>query len=339
MLAQSGSTLPPPDVDAAGEVRRIGFLVIDGFSMVALSCAIEVLRAANQVVGCSEYEWTIITSAAESVSAADGVTQVGGVSYREAGVLDLVLVCGGESIAPLCDARLASLLHRMADGGVLLGGLGSGAYALVKAGLLDGYRCTVQWDDLHRLREEHASVSFLDRFAVIDRNRFTSSGGIAPIDLMLALIDYRFGPKVGVQVARRLRKRSLFANEEWEVGLAQDDRAESDALEHWALRRVVYLMRANVEEPLSVHELAVRTGMSLRHLQRMFQVAFEMSLTSYYLDVRLQYARRLVTETPTALTEIAIASGFKSQSHFSRAYKFRFGKSPRKERCLTRRRF
>ncbi|MEG6507631.1 GlxA family transcriptional regulator [Methyloligella sp. 2.7D] len=314
--------------DRVASARRIGFLTLDEFPTVALSCAIEVLRAANQVVGRSEYQWSIVTAGGETVRSSDGAMRATAVSYAEAAPLDLLLVCGGSNIADAVDEPLITLLRQMADDAVILGGLCSGAYALVKAGLLDGYQCALQWDDMVGLRQAHAGTVFLDRLSVIDRDRISCAGGIAPIELMLSLVGKQLGAEIAGNIAARLgaSQQSRPAN--------AIDGAHRPPLntEQQRLARVVALMEDNLEEPLSATELAEQAGLSLRQVQRVFQLTVGVPLSAYYLRLRLKRARERVLHGTESLTQIAVAFGFASPAHFSRSYKACFGRSPSSER-------
>lgn len=184
-------------------IRRVGFLVLDGFAMPALSRAIEVLRAANRIVEAGAYSWTIVTQNGEPVRASDGLMQAAAVRYSGAGSLDLVVVCGDTGIEMRVDGRVIGLLHQMASDGVALGGMCTGAYALLKAGLMEGYSCSVQWDDMALLRRAYANVTIVDRHWVIDRDRLTCAGGSAPSAMMLDLVAARFDAKVAADISER----------------------------------------------------------------------------------------------------------------------------------------
>ncbi|MEG6508381.1 GlxA family transcriptional regulator [Methyloligella sp. 2.7D] len=307
--------------DRASSIRQIGLLVLDNFSMVALSCAIEVLRTANRHSETADYAWSVLALRRGAVRSVDGTAEIAAIGYDEAAPLDLVLVCGGTEIEAPVDDALIGLLHRIAGDGAALGGVCNGAYALAKAGLLDGYRCALQRPDLPRLRREHPDVVFLERLAVIDRDRMTCGGGIATVDMMLSLVARRLGRELANTVSKH-------------VGLPH--RADGEhacvEVEHQTLATIIALMQTNLEEPLSAQELASHAGISLRHVQRMFQLTYGTTLSHYYLSLRLRRAREMVTNSSLSLTEIAVACGFASPAHFSRTYKAQYGKAPSAER-------
>jgi transcriptional regulator GlxA family with amidase domain len=99
-----------------------------------------------------------------------------------------------------------------------------------------------------------------------------------------------------------------------------------------AMVEVVSLMEANIEEPLSLDELAQLSNSSPRQLQRMFKEHMGMSPTHYYLTLRLRKARELLRQTDMSILSITVACGFQSACHFSKTYREVFSVAPSTER-------
>jgi transcriptional regulator GlxA family with amidase domain len=186
-------------------LAHFGFLTLPGFSMIAFTSAVEVLRVANHVDHAQHYRWSILTPDGVPVSASNGITLKPACTLEEAGRPDVLIVCGGTQIRSAVDSSVRELLGDLAQQGVPLGGMCTGAYALMSVGLLDGYRCTVDWEDLYVLRKEFPRVHFADELFVIDRDRLTCVGGTAPLDLMLKLVGSRLGQNVAEQVSIELQ--------------------------------------------------------------------------------------------------------------------------------------
>ncbi|MFN2332288.1 MAG: helix-turn-helix domain-containing protein, partial [Halomonas sp.] len=87
-----------------------------------------------------------------------------------------------------------------------------------------------------------------------------------------------------------------------------------------------------VEEPLTTAELAEHLGISRRQLERLFKKHLRAVPSRYYLDLRLQRARRLLRESERPAGEVALMTGFSSAAHFSTSYRNHFGLTPREER-------
>lgn len=108
---------------------------------------------------------------------------------------------GGRVSPSLRDDRVLSWMRRQARAGVRIGAAGLGSFILARAGLLDGYRCTVHWKLLPKFRDEFPHLNVTDEIYEIDRNRHTSSGGTGTLDVMLALIAGDHGETLASHVA------------------------------------------------------------------------------------------------------------------------------------------
>jgi transcriptional regulator GlxA family with amidase domain len=296
--------------------------------MIAFTSAVEVLRMANYVSRAQHYRWSIITHDGVPVRASNGLTVKPTRTLEESGMPDVLIVCGGTQIRNAVDTNVKTLLADAASQGVPLGGICTGAYALMAAGLLDGYRCSVHWEDLSSLHREYPHVRFADELFVIDRDRLTCTGGTAPLDLMLDLVGSRFGQNLAAQVSEQfILERIRGASDQQPIPV--DARVGFSRAE---LIEVVRLMEANIEEPLSLEELARLVQLSQRHLQRMFKVYLSVSPTHYYLSLRLRRARDLLRTTDASIARVTAVCGFHSPCHFSKAYRAQFGHAPSVER-------
>lgn len=107
------------------------------------------------------------------------------------------------------------------------------------------------------------------------------------------------------------------------------------------LSRVAAFIEQNIEQPLSVAELASVACTSPAHFARSFKVATGQTPHAFVSQQRLEHAKRLLACDGHSMTEIACASGFSSQSNFARAFRKAVGVSPRDfrnrsgRRCLT----
>lgn len=307
---------------------HVGFLTLNEFTMIAFSSAVEVLRMANYLLGRPYYSWSILTVDGQPALSSNGLAVSPATTYAESKPLDLVFVCGGTNVTDYVDDRVIALLRTIGRDGVTLGGLCTGTYALVKSGLLDGYRCTIHWENLASLREMHRHVQFLEELFVIDRNRITCTGGVAPIDMMLELVRARFGKALVAEISDQfIIDRVRDSTDRQHIPLAA-----RLGCNRRALVEIAALMEANFEEPLSAVELAKLAGLSLRQVQRMFQESLDTTPSKYYLRLRLRRARELLLQSQMSITQIAVSCGFQSTCHFSKSYRALYGRTPRSER-------
>ncbi|GAB7540312.1 GlxA family transcriptional regulator [Burkholderia sp. 22PA0099] len=322
-------TVPVARATSPQALAHFGFLTLPDFSMIAFTSAVEVLRMANYVGRAEHYRWSIYSLDGGPVQASNGIAVRPTLPLDLDGPLpDVLIVCGGVRIREVVDARTREALGALAERGLPLGGICTGAYALISAGVLDGYRCTVHWENLSALHREFPRVHFADELFVVDRDRLTCTGGTAPLDLMLNLVGARLGQPLAAQVSEQfIVERIRGAGDPQPIPV--DARVGFSRAE---LVEVVRLMEANIEEPLSLDELARLVRLSQRHLQRMFKVYLNVSPTHYYLTLRLKRARDLLRSTDASISRVTSVCGFHSPCHFSKAYRAQFGHAPSYER-------
>jgi transcriptional regulator GlxA family with amidase domain len=307
---------------------RVSFLLVPNFSMSAFTAMLEALRLANYATGRTLYEWEILSRDGDAVEASNGVHVVANKGIADEPHPDNVVVCSGVGAQLYQDNAVFGWLRRWAREGAHVGALCTGAHVLAHAGLLKGYRCTIHWENLESFREQHPELDVQAELFEIDRDRFTCAGGIAAADMMLTEIARRHGDEVASAVSE------LFMHERIREG-HDNQRLPLQArlrISHPKLIRAIAEMETYVEEALSREEIAARVGLSRRQLERLFRRYLNTSPARYYLRLRLERARLLLTQTTMPVTEIAFACGFTSASHFSKCYRDMFGRTPRDQR-------
>ncbi|WP_219930892.1 GlxA family transcriptional regulator [Vibrio albus] len=318
--------------NAQKEVNRIGFLLLNNFTMLALASAVDPLRMANQLSGKELYDWYTISENGESVVASDGITLAPDTSMSAAPKLDTLIVVGGVNITRSYTGRQISWIQSLARKHVRLGGVCTGPYLLAEAGVMDGYQCSAHWECIASLQESHPRVHCSNHLFVVDRDRMTSSGGYVPLDMMINMIQRDFGRELASSISDmficdRVRGESDYQRIPLRhvLGTAQPKLVEA-----------ISLMEANIEETIELGELAMYVGLSRRQLERLFQKYLQCSPSKYYLKLRLFRARQLLRQTSMSIIDIATACGFVSSPHFSKCYRVHIGLSPRAERLGQR---
>lgn len=313
-------------------ITRVGFLLLDHFTMIALASSIEPLRMANQLSAKELYSWHVITETGAPAFASDGLSLTPDSSIDDAPELDMIVVVGGVNITRNFNAKQVSWLQKKARKGVSLGAICTGAYVLAYAGLLDGYHCSVHWECLTILQENFPKVNCNNRLFSINEKRFTSSGGSAPLDMFLTLMAREHGSKLSCAVSDMfICDRIRTESDQQRALLRQVNNGGSFKPK---LVDVIELMENNLEEPIDLDELAVFVDVSRRQLERMFHKYLDCSPSRYYLRLRLDRARQLLKQSSMSVVEISAACGFISTPHFSRCYRKHIGLSPRDERKM-----
>lgn len=311
--------------------QLIGLVPIPNFSMIAFTGATEALRLANRCTGRKLYEWHLYTADGAPVRASNGIELTPEGSLEQARRLDVVMVCGGVRAREFDSRAMRPWLRRMARNGLEIGALCTATHVLARAGLLDGHRCTIHWENLAGFVEEFPDIEVTNELFEIDRNRFTCSGGTAAIDLMLNVIARQHGHELAAAVADQfLHDRIRDQNDHQRMSLAA-----RLGVRHPKLLGVIETMWANLEEPRDRSELARGAGLSTRQLERLFHKYLGRSPARFYLQLRLDRARLLLLQTDMSVIDVALACGFVSASHFSKCYRDYFGRTPRRERGLT----
>ncbi|MGD0503824.1 MAG: GlxA family transcriptional regulator [Steroidobacteraceae bacterium] len=309
---------------------QYAFLTLANYSLIAVSNALEPLRMANRLVGKDVYEWSVVSLDGQPSESSSGLKLSPAGSLEKLGAVDILFVCGGINIREAVSPALVTALRRIAERRVSLGALCTGGYALARAGLLDNYRATIHWENLSALREEFPRVLISDNLFTIDRNRFTCSGGTAPLDLMLNLIEGKLGPRISQRVS-----------EQFIVDRVRKDRDRQYVplrarvgVSHRGLIRVAQIMEENIEKPLSLEKIAKATGLSRRQIERLFKRDLNCVPKRYYLEMRLRRARELLLQTAMPIMDITAACGFQSPPHFSKCYRGQYGYPPSAERKI-----
>lgn len=306
------------------------FLTLPNYSLIAVSNALEPLRMANRLVRRDVYQWSLVSLDGRPVEASSGLQLAPTLGLDKLGRVDIVFVCGGINVREAVSPALLTALRRLADRGLSLGALCTGGYALARAGLLDQCRATIHWENLSALREEFPRVRISDQLFTIDRNRFTCSGGTAPLDLMLNLIEARLGARISQRVSEQfIVERVRKDHDRQYVPL----RARV-GVSHRGLLRVAQLMEENIEKPLSLEQIARSTGLSRRQIERLFKRDLNCVPKRFYLEMRLRRARELLLQTAMPIMDITTACGFQSPPHFSKCYRSQYGHPPSAERRI-----
>lgn len=312
--------------------RWFGFQLFRGFTLLAVSGAVEPLRIANQLAQKPLYGWIIASEDGRPVRASCGL-QVG-VDARLADIdpETYLFVCSGIQGNDAASSQALAQLRRHDRHGGEYGAICTGAATLARAGLIKDRRFTLHWEN---------QPGFIERFPDLapSRNRFeidgtmmTSGGGQGATEMMLAVIREDHGRDFAIAVAdmcltdpevasRRMQRSSI---------------ASALSSRNPKLLAAVQLMYQNIEEPLALDRIAELSGASRRQLERLFTNLMGAPPARIYRNIRLERARSLLVETDVSVLDVAISCGFTGSSNFSRSFRAFFGESPQGIRKTAR---
>ena len=305
-------------------VQTIGFILLPGFALMSFASATEPLRAANLLAGREIYRLSVYSPDGGPALSSGGVpVPAEPLPGRGAG-LGTIFVCAGGSPRDWHYPAVLACLRQLAREGVRIGGISGGPYLLAAAGLLAERDFTIHWEHAPALMESFPTLNPRQARFVIDGNRITCGGGIAPLDMMHVLIAER----MGADFARRVSDWYLHAEVSEPTAPQRGSLAERYGVHHPGLLSVLEKMEETIEMPLDRAAMARIAGVTPRHLDRLFAAHMGVTFLDQYRLIRLQHARRLLEQSPLSISEIAIATGFSSGAHFARAYRAEYGMSP-----------
>ena len=289
---------------------RVQLISIGDPHSITLAGLVQPFRLAGQLLGTTRLQLAIVGP--DSISAA----------------ADLRLLVADDM--PEAPANLRELIATCRQS-ACWGAVGSAVLWLVRAGALDGVRTALPWalyPALHGEDDEAEHAILTPHLYECDGPVLTCCGGAASIDFALTLIAQLFGTTLAAQVREALCIERVRAPAERQRQALQ---ARFGVLQP-KLSEAVALMEANLEEPLGADDIAALVGLSRRQLDRLFRQHLASMPSRYYLDLRLQHARRLLLESNQSIVQVGLLCGFSSGSHFSTAYGALFGITPREQR-------
>jgi transcriptional regulator GlxA family with amidase domain len=312
------------------KARRVGLIGYDGvqaLDLVGPSDAFTIAMAEDdtgKLVPC--YEVVVIGLTGKAFRAESGLRFQPDTTLRNAPAIDTLVIPGGrgarvgktgELIAQWVSTR-ASQIRRIAS-------VCTGLYALAPTGLLDGRQVTTHWRFAADVLRRFPKLKVDPNALFLKDGPFYTAGGItASVDLALALIEEDHGARVALAVARELvvyLKRSggqKQYSEPLEFQINSTDRFGD--LATWML--------GHLRGDLSLDALAKRVCLSPRHFARRFKQSFGGTPAVFVENIRLEEARRRLTEGMQNIERVASSVGFKSDDTFRCAFQRRFGVKP-----------
>ncbi|WP_295470425.1 GlxA family transcriptional regulator [uncultured Pseudomonas sp.] len=302
---------------------RVGFLLLEHFSLPAFTQALDTLVTANLIRS------GLFVTRTFSLSGDSVVSDLGLVICPDACLepmalqgLDLLVLCSGLRTPLRAHPALNALLHLAAEKGVALAGLWSGAWFLGQAGLLDGYQCAVHPEQRAVLAETAREARVTSESYRVDRDRLTAASPTGAFNMVLEWINTLHGRGLVDAIV------DILAFEESRYRRAKPSLHEKMSE---PLREAINLMSANIEEPLSQDQLSSYVGRSKRQIERLFKEQLGTTPVRYYLELRITESRRLLQHSDLPIVEVGVACGFVSPSHFSKCYASFYGYSPSRE--------
>ena len=329
--AMAADAVPPSAVNATGREAtalrplRFDLALVPGFSLAALSCAVEVLRAARLEAPEVGFGWRLLAADGlpGTVASSSGIA-LETAAWTDTTRADAVVICGGERTHHFRHAGLEGRLREAARRAMMIGALSDGAFLVAETGLFDRARSTIHWKCQSAYRERHPNLDVRASILEIDGACFSCAGGTASLDLMLRLV----ARTLGIEAAGRIADNYVHDR------MRGDDQMQHEASGfRFAGRSKVMVsaltaMEGNMETPLPIAEIARLVGTNPRQLDREFHRYLGTAPSTHYREMRLVRAGALLRQSGLSVGEIASACGFTSPSHLARHFRERYGASP-----------
>lgn len=313
------------DPTKADKPQHFVFALVEDFSHMAFSCAVDPLRIANLISGRDLYTWSFASLDGETVTSSNTSVTLTHHRFQEIPACERLFVLSGINMQRMDHSVLLNALRRIdRTSETKIGALCSGAYILVLAGFLNGRKAAVHWEYHDSFLESFPEVNVVRNVFVADEKYITASGGTATADLMLHLIERDHGYDLSLAVADQMVYNTVRdATSEQKVSLQS-----RNGMRNKHLANAIAMMRDSLEDPMSPAIIASEIGISTRQLERLFGKYLNSSPKKYFLEMRLDRARHLLLQTEMSIVDVAMACGFQSTGHFSRVYRTNFGVTP-----------
>lgn len=303
----------PVSTPPTSPARTVVFVLYDDFQLIELAGPIDVLAMVNNVLNKPFYRLVTVSPQGRPVRAAGGIQvtaddSLHALADRDDPIDTMIVVGGFGAFAPATSAEVPRALPKIARRARRVTSVCAGALLLAAAGLLDGYRATTHWGSCDLLAQRYPRVTVEpDRIYVHDRNRWTSAGGTAGIDLALALVEEDCGAEVAQLIARFfvVFTRRPGGQAQFSAQLrAQPARTP-------AIRAIQQWLPDNLHHDLGVSMLARRAGMSDRTFARTFRTETGCTPAAFVEHLRVEAARRLLETSDLTIDAIARAVGYR----------------------------
>jgi len=309
----------------------IGVLIFPDFQLLDAAGPISVFEIAARFAG-QPASIKALALTPGPVRSSSGVEMLAR-GLKPAGAISTLIVAGGQGVrAPATCAKTLAFVRGMAERGIRLASVCSGAYVLAEAGLLDGRRATTHWERTPHFIKAYPKVRLEpDRIFVRDGQIWSSAGISAGIDLALAMVAEDFGDEIAQKTARQLVLYHRRSGGQSQFSSLLELKAPSGrfgALLSWA--------REHLDAPLRVEDLAEQAGMSARHFTRAFIAETGSTPSKAVERLRIEVARQRVQSSGEAIERVAQATGFRDPERMRRAFIRAFGQPPQSLRRAAR---
>lgn len=316
-------------------MAHVSFVLFPGFPMLAYALSCAVLDTANKLSPEPIFSYDMRIPGHQPVRASNGaLVDPGQANWDGTENIDLVLVLCDDAMPGRIPNGFQAYLSRIEAAGGRLGGVATGALILARIGWLDGRQAVLSHNPELSDAPQFPAIETVERPYVIDDRRMTVAGGTAIGEALCAWIAKTASPALAQEVARVMAS-GRFPQPHGQIA-SQDELQDEAAPIDPIIAAMEARMRAHLEAPLALTELAESLGMSRKALRGRCERVLGVKPSEHYLALRLRHGADLLRHTAMPVSDIARVSGFETLAGFSRAISNKMGVSPSAVRKMAR---
>lgn len=309
-------------------IRTIAILAVPGVQLLDVSGPLDVFAEANRLLHREVYEMKVITLEQCNVRASSGVEIVGHLSLAEAVTFstDTFLVAGtlDASLQTLREDELLKM-KAICEKSRRYGSICTGAFLLAQVGILGHRRVTTHWSSADLLGTMYPDIHVdKDALYVVDGPVRTAAGVTSGMDLALRLVEEDLGRELAQDIASHLvmffRRPANQNHYICRAALSLTGRGAFQELQRWTL--------TNLDSVRTLRDMAEHMGLSIRHLNRLFQQELEVRPGEWLEAGRINRAKELMHDSRLPLKSIAAEVGYSGTDILRRAFLRRMGVTP-----------
>jgi transcriptional regulator GlxA family with amidase domain len=298
------------------ERHSVVIFLFDEAQSLGLSGPADVFSCANELTSASfRYDVRTASHDGAAVRTSSGLTVMADCGVAGIGDVGTLIVPNADGI-PALEAETTRALGALADRARRIASVGTGAFLIAEAGVLDGRRVTTDWGLSDELASRFPDITVDARDTVVKDGHVTTAGGAASaIEMVLSLVEEDHGRDVAQQTAQflvtHLRKPG---------GQAQFADLQVREARSLALRQLQRQVHADPGADWTLRSLSLRAGLSERHLSRQFRTEIGMTAREYVERTRVAAASRLLIETLQSAELIARETGFGTEATMRKSF-------------------
>ena len=316
--------------------QRVGFVLVPGFALASFSLAVEALSVANLLWGQTAYDYRLysgdVDPAVTEVCTSNGVPVRVSGHCSEIEDCDLLFVCAYKRAAAYDGVALISKLKSLRKNGCRLASLSSGSFILARAGVLGGQPCTLFSEQMAAFKELYPTVTLDESIYTVGDGVYSCQGGTTALDMLLYIIRQDHGAEFALNVSQQFCQDKIRAPDE----MHNARRYLELRMKSPCLGSAVELMESNIDAPYPIEVIAAKIGTTVRKLEHVFRAHENTTPVNYYLLLRLRRARAMIEDTLLSIATVAQATGFASQSYFTKRFREAYGFSPSRLRNVKK---